>query len=269
MKVSLILTAYKNADLLRRCLATYSRINPLPDEIIIAEDSDDFDLNDLLRDCRPSKISYKHVQQADEGYRRSKILNKAIHLAKGELIITSDCDCIPHKRFIGDHVKYARSNHYTLGPRAYVEERSVADFNTSFFHRIKLSLKKDLYPKKVAFRLPWKNWNSNYYPIGANLAFWKEDCIRVNGFNESFEGWGYEDLDLMTRLKHVGVREQKLHQRCIVYHLNHPVLPRDQSETNELAHLKAVKEEHTSCELGIDQYKELSHTSLLVADCVF
>ena len=31
---------------------------------------------------------------------------------------------------------------------------------------------------------------------GCNMAFWKEDLFRVNGYNESLEMWGQEDVEI-------------------------------------------------------------------------
>jgi predicted glycosyltransferase involved in capsule biosynthesis len=31
-------------------------------------------------------------------------------------------------------------------------------------------------------------------------SMWREDFFAVNGFDESFEGWGHEDADLAIRL---------------------------------------------------------------------
>jgi hypothetical protein len=47
----------------------------------------------------------------------------------------------------------------------------------------------------------------------------------VNGFNEAFEGWGKEDMELGLRLQFSGVRVRNLRNKVIQYHLTHPQLP--------------------------------------------
>ena len=32
---------------------------------------------------------------------------------------------------------------------------------------------------------------------GCNLGLWREDLVRVNGYNEAFVGWGREDSELV------------------------------------------------------------------------
>lgn len=36
------------------------------------------------------------------------------------------------------------------------------------------------------------------------MAFWRDDVVRVNGYNEAIEGWGREDSELAARLQQSG-----------------------------------------------------------------
>jgi hypothetical protein len=59
-----------------------------------------------------------------------------------------------------------------------------------------------------------------------NLSLWRSDILRVNGFDESFEGWGHEDADLAARLVHGGVRCLIARFGVPVVHLWHPTFDR-------------------------------------------
>jgi hypothetical protein len=54
-----------------------------------------------------------------------------------------------------------------------------------------------------------------------NLGVWSADFVRVNGFDESFEGWGFEDSDLAVRLLNAGVRRKEGAYATGVLHLWH------------------------------------------------
>jgi predicted glycosyltransferase involved in capsule biosynthesis len=56
-------------------------------------------------------------------------------------------------------------------------------------------------PYHLAINMP-QGLYSEYYG-GVNL-FNKEDFIKINGFSNEFWGWGYEDDDLLMRVKSVG-----------------------------------------------------------------
>jgi hypothetical protein len=55
-----------------------------------------------------------------------------------------------------------------------------------------------------------------------NLAAWRSDLDRVDGFDASFSGWGREDSDLLARLIHAGVRRKDGVFAIGVLHLWHP-----------------------------------------------
>ena len=62
--------------------------------------------------------------------------------------------------------------------------------------------------------------------IGCNMAFWRDDLMAVNGFDEDYSGWGIgEDSDIGTRLYHLGRQRKFVYGRAITFHLNHPPAP--------------------------------------------
>jgi GT2 family glycosyltransferase len=58
--------------------------------------------------------------------------------------------------------------------------------------------------------------------MGCNVSISKGDFIRVNGFDEEFEGWGQEDDDIAWRLQRLGVRQARLRYAGLALHLWHP-----------------------------------------------
>jgi hypothetical protein len=49
--------------------------------------------------------------------------------------------------------------------------------------------------------------------------------VAVNGFDENFIGWGYEDRDLQRRLYSLGRYCRSILHRTAAYHLWHPPAP--------------------------------------------
>src|SRR5207342_3821346 len=80
-------------------------------------------------------------------------------------------------------------------------------FNSIRFPLLSFLLKKD---------------KSSYTNIKAcNLAYWKRDYIAVNGYDNQFHGWGWEDNEFAARLIHSGVKKKRLKLAAICYHLYH------------------------------------------------
>lgn len=263
MKISVIITAYGAGQVLKRVLTGYLNQKLQPHEIIIAEDAEALSLKEIVPSNCKRNQRFVHVTQPDSGYRRSLILNKAIAASEGDYLILTDSDCIPHTHFVKDHAKFAKPNQYLLGARSYVKEEVVADFNTTLFARLSHSLKGNLYPKKVAFRIPFVNWDSNTTPLGANMSLWKKNLQEVNGFDNEFIGWGYEEFELLDRLKNSGVSEKFLHQQCILYHLNHPILSKSNVEINTDRWIESKDQGLKRSKNGLDQFLPSEKESLI------
>ncbi|MBU6210224.1 MAG: hypothetical protein KGR22_09975, partial [Planctomycetes bacterium] len=68
-------------------------------------------------------------------------------------------------------------------------------------------------------RLRPRNWR---LLRSCNFAVPTAAFREVQGFDESFEGWGYEDSDLCIRLMNHGLRIERAPAACCVLHLWHP-----------------------------------------------
>lgn len=88
------------------------------------------------------------------------------------------------------------------------------------------------------------------------MAFWREDVVRINGYDETFKGWGVEDDDLALRLHRAGCRKLALRFAAIVYHLWHPERS-NQTQTHQ-KNLTYCQERTAQgvirCECGVEQY---------------
>ncbi|MGC9237567.1 MAG: galactosyltransferase-related protein, partial [Thiomonas sp.] len=58
------------------------------------------------------------------------------------------------------------------------------------------------------------------------------DFDKINGFDESFVGWGHEDADFVWRLQRAGCRRINGFWATEVFHLWHPEASRDCESAN-------------------------------------
>ena len=73
-------------------------------EIVIADDGSREDTRQLIeRFARATDRPIQHIWQADDGFQKCRILNKAIIAARGDYLILTDGDCIPRKDFVSVH----------------------------------------------------------------------------------------------------------------------------------------------------------------------
>ena len=89
---------------------------------------------------------------------------------------------------------------------------------------------------------------------GCNMAFWREDAIEVNGYNEDFKGWGPEDKEFVARLLNAGKEKRFLKLGGLVFHIHHPVNQKENLKNNVDIFEFTKRNKVKFCKNGIDQY---------------
>lgn len=85
------------------------------------------------------------------------------------------------------------------------------------------------------------------------MSFFREDYIKINGYDEFFEGWGSEDRDFAARLQSYGCQKRYLKFAGIVYHLWHKRGFKYNEDRNE-EYLNALDSRNFRCTNGVDKY---------------
>jgi len=85
-----------------------------------------------------------------------------------------------------------------------------------------------------------------------NQGYWREDLVRVNGFDERFVGWGPEDKELAVRLEHAGVECLYLKHAAVAFHLWHPTRAPSTANRNDRLLDETLATHAVRCELGLD-----------------
>lgn len=97
-----------------------------------------------------------------------------------------------------------------------------------------------------------------------NLAVWRKDFENVNGFDESFQGWGHEDADLAIRLMNSGVRRKDGQFALPVLHLWHKESDRSKEAENFQRLQDRINTGQTQADTGINS-KHQTDSSVDVA----
>ena len=84
------------------------------------------------------------------------------------------------------------------------------------------------------------------------MAFWKEDIIKVNGFDERYTSWGREDSDIAMRMMHAGFKRINLKWAALCYHLHHHVKEATSKNTDML--FEVIRNKAIRSQIGIDQH---------------
>ena len=235
IRLSVILSTYNQPDWLEKALWGYEAQTDPRFEVIIADDGSDSGTKDIIEQLQ-SKLTFtvKYVWQENDGFRKCKILNKAILVASTDYLLFSDGDCIPRCDFVATHLKYRRVGHFLSGgyfklPMNISEDITKEDifsgncFNLkwlkhkglgSSFKNNKLTSFGDKEKILNFFTTTKPTWN------GHNSSGWLSDIMVVNGFDERMQ-YGGEDRELGERLDNNGIHGIQIRYSTVCVHLDH------------------------------------------------
>lgn len=236
IKVSVIISTYNSEEWLEKVLWGYEMQTEKSFEMIVADDGSKQSTFDLIDSMR-KEVSFPiiHVWQEDDGFQKSKILNKAILKANAEYLLMSDGDCIPRKDFVETHLKHRKKGFFLSGgyfmlpmnisksiTKEDILSQQCFDLNWLKNKGLKTSFKnKKLTSKGVLQALLNNITPTNSSWNGHNASGWKEDVIKVNGFDERMQ-YGGQDRELGERLINAGIKSKQIRYSAICIHLDHP-----------------------------------------------
>ncbi|WP_046368685.1 glycosyltransferase family 2 protein [Flavihumibacter petaseus] len=262
---SLIISTYNWPEALELCLLSVARQSQLPAEILIADDGSNPMTRSTVDRLRSTiGVPIVHLWHQDQGFRKAAIMNRAFVNANGEYVIQIDGDIVLHPDFIRDHINAATPGYFVAGTRVITSEKLKNDLlhnkriNISIFEKGTRNFLNGVHFPLFGKLL--RNYRCQtkdiYYVKGCNMAFWKKDLYQVNGYDETFEGWGYEDSDLAIRLYNSGVRKKFLKMAGIAYHLWHSEYCRDREQYNYslLGDTRDCGKSYTK--VGMDRYEQ-------------
>lgn len=267
MKAAFIVLTYNRPDTLLQVLHGLSRQCNAQHEVIIADDgSVPASVEVLYKELPQFNCSVRHVWHPDTGFTISRARNLAAASSAADYLVFMDGDCIPNPRFVEAHSALSEAGFFVNGSRVLLSEQLTksilvhdVDINKAgwidwlqwrwagdsnkLMHLLQWS---DMpFRKRKAFR--WKKIR------GCNLGVWRKDFLRVNGFDESFLGWGHEDADFVLRLHNAGLQRKNGFCATEVYHLWH----KENSRSNELTNRQLVTQRlhagDTRAARGVDE----------------
>ncbi|HWV51256.1 glycosyltransferase family 2 protein [Pseudorhodoplanes sp.] len=263
--ISVIVTTWNREDALDAVLRSLAVQTDRDFEVVVADDGSGeatakLIANWVLKLGRP----LKHVWQEHQGFRAAEIRNRAILASDGAYCIFLDGDCIARPGFVATHRKLAERGWFVTGNRILMSEaltQTVLRDNLDperwtyrewarergrgGINRTVPLMRLPLGPlRKIRFRA-WRGARS------CNLAIWRSDLDRVDGFDCAYQGWGREDSDLLVRLLHSGIRRKDGVFATGVLHLWHPAADRSWLGDNDQKLDDAMSDKRIRAQRGL------------------
>ncbi len=271
MKTAVIVTTYNRPDALGAVLEGYNAQQEREFELIVADDGSTKETASVVEEFRDrATFPLQYVWQEDRGFRAAAIRNRAIASTKADYLIFTDGDCIPSRKFVKAHRQMAEAGCFLGGNRvllapaftARILQEHIPIYRWHWASWVKAWFRREVNRVLPLLSLPdgvFRKWKTDRWEgiKTCNLSIWKNDLIRVNGLDESYQGWGLEDSDLVVRLLRAGVRHKSVRFAAPVFHLWHKEHDRgslrdNQSRLNTLLSSSAIR-----AVAGLDQYDSL------------
>jgi len=235
MFASVIFTTYNHPQWLEKTLWGFSTQSYRDFEIIVADDGSGEETREVIERLKSQiDIPIQHIWQADDGFQKCRIMNKAIVASRGEYLVFTDGDCIPHPDFVKNHVELAAENSLLSGgyfklpldvSRA-LSKQDILDGNSTrpgwlLRHGVPFTPKiTKLFSHPLmgaildALTITRATWN------GHSSSTWKKHFIDANGFDERMQ-YGGQDREFGERLMNMGIKPRQVRYRCSCVHLDH------------------------------------------------
>ena len=269
MKISFIVLTYNRTDALLAVLRALAVQCGLGHEVVIADDGSKPAAVKELYDHLPAfNCPVRHIWHPDTGFTAAACRNLGAHFAGGDYLVFLDGDCIPNRRFVSAHTRLAEPGCFVNGSRVLLSRRlsdqvlkEKKDLLTqSFIFWVNARLRGD--SNKLLHVLAWERrlfrvkrgfvWRGIR---SCNFAVWRSDFIAVNGFDETFKGWGHEDADLVLRLGNLGLTRKNGFLATEVFHLWHQENHRDHESVNRLRVVERMESGLVVAETGMAQLR--------------
>jgi len=182
---------------------------------------------------------------------------------KDDRLLFFDGDCIPCPDACAVHMDALCTHSISLGWAIRLSAFQTESVSDEIIHSGQIGGLLDEDQKRAADRAHFQSqkrimlkrfgFTKPHKPgiLSGNFGVRLSSFLAVNGFDESFTGWGMEDDDLGRRLYMSGAKPKSVMNRAIVYHQDHPTeSPSKWKESPNAARLD--KKTGVRCALGID-----------------
>jgi glycosyltransferase involved in cell wall biosynthesis len=263
--ISIIVTTFERPDALDAVLRSLSAQTDRDFEIVIADDGSGPRTAATIERWKVRiGVPLSHMWHEDRGFRAAEIRNRAILKSRGDYCVFLDGDCLVRHDFIAVHRRLAERGWFVTGNRALLSRRLteavlrrglhpenwvLADWlghrSTGGVNRLAPVLRLPLGPLRKMRARAWQGARS------CNLAVWRADLDRIDGFDARFSGWGREDSDLLVRLLHAGLRRKDGTLATGVLHLWHREADRSDLPKNEQRLAEVIESRRVRAEQGM------------------
>lgn len=195
-EISVVIPTYNRLETLAEVIPTLLAQNlPASDfELLVCDSNSNDGTAEFLARVHADHPNVRHLPGTYTG--RAMARNAGIDAAAGEVVLFNDSDILASPDLLSRHLSHHRAEKNVAVVGLEVQVKDLADYAYKRDH----PEARGFLHKSTRTRLPW------LYFLTGNASVRRADLIRVGKFDESFTGYGHEDLELGYRLERAGIR---------------------------------------------------------------
>lgn len=255
MRVSAIMPVYNPLQHLDLVLESLCNQTVMVDELVITDDGSEEDVLAALL-SREGSLPFPviHVRQARRGARRARCRNNGIRISGGDLLFFLDQDILFTPGYVGAFKACANDGTFLVGYPVRLSQEQTAGITVDDIRAGMLGRLPDRRQLKDVRSNHTKDFWAYYMrPLFPAMGYrpklrsgvfgvLRRHLESVNGFDETYEGWGNEDDDLGRRLYRTGVRGRNIFRKEFPLHLHHPTVEPREVRVNRSYYLRRKRE---------------------------
>lgn len=224
--VSLIIPTCNWPGALELTLLSVQEQKQLPDKVIIAGYQSDNDTKKLIEQFESRLgIPLLHIEPVTGTLCRAAILNKSVEKSGTEYIVQVESGTILHPDVIRDHLQFARPMSFVTSSSALISERHsqamlsdkkqrLPAWSGHLKHRLNALRLKPIsrFFAKPGFDV--SSWE------GAMAAYWRQDFLKVNGYNKKINTRKQGEWELAARFANNEIAHIKLRFAALQFQLS-------------------------------------------------
>lgn len=272
-EITLLLSTYEKPGHLSRALLSIAQQEGVDGaiELVVTDDGSTDETPHIVEGfAREADFPVRFVTHPHDGFQLSRCRNEGVRAATAPYLLFLDGDCILPPDHVRHHLDRRREGVVMGGDCCRMEREASERIDEEMIRRVGYP---SLAPAKELQRLAKRHRKAWFYNlirhrakpklVGNNIALWRKDYERVNGYDERFVGWGCEDDDLRLRLKRAGVRVESILGITFTYHLWHPPHESTPERWREGANVSYLRRpiRMTRCREGL---KKLAEDDLII-----
>jgi GT2 family glycosyltransferase len=232
--ISVVIPTYNRLDTLREVVPTLLA-QDLPHErfeLLICDSNSNDGTAEYLDGVHARHPNVRHLPGPYNG--RAMARNAGIAAAQSPIVLFNDSDILASPDLLSVHL-----THYGMNPAGTRPSVAVVGWEVQVKDLADYAYKRDHVAERGSLHPPTRTKLSWLYFLTGNASVRRDDLLRVGCFDESFTGYGHEDLELGYRLEKAGVAIV-YEPRAVSYHCQ-DVPHDDQKEKMKLAGRSTVR----------------------------